>query len=245
MIGQGLLDRVPPEEIYALHCGPLPVGAVGVMPGVGQPGLDVGHIDVSGPDALTHAGRLVDAINGLSTIRPPRSAGGLGQLLEDLQRPDGPLARFVVATARTESAGGGGRRVRLWLRAWPDERYAGLRHEVRRIAGSVGAQVSFPQPRFPAMVCSPELSRAAAAYLRDLPGTAVTVLRAAFPFQGDDFALFLRQVPGAMFILGVADPAGRACAVPHARDFVADERAIGFGVRAMAGLLWHRLTTLR
>jgi len=92
----------------------------------------------------------------------------------------------------------------------------------------------------------PELSHAAAAHLRGVAGVAgVKVLHAAFPFKGDDFALFLRRVPGAMFYLGVANPDAGINGVPHAPDFAADEEAIGLGARAMAGLLLSRLDVLR
>jgi len=67
------------------------------------------------------------------------------------------------------------------------------------------------------MVCSPELSQAAAAHLRGVAGvTAVKVLHAAFPFNGEDFALFLRRVPGAMFYLGVANTDAGLNGVPRA-----------------------------
>ncbi len=53
------------------------------------------------------------------------------------------------------------------------------------------------------MICSGELSESAAQHLRNALGpTAVPTLRAAFPFNSEDFALFLRRVPGAMFFLG-------------------------------------------
>lgn len=247
MIEAGVLDRVAPQEIYALHCGQLPVGTFAVMPGVGQPGLDVGHIDVSGPNAAENAERLLAAINDLSTVAYPRTPGESAQLEADLQAPDGPLARFVLAQSRLTSGDHDAVRVQFGLRAWPDDRYPALRDEVRRLAGSVNsAQVEFPQPPFPAMVCSPELSQAAATHLHGVAGVAaVKVLHAALPFNGDDFALFLRQVPGAMFYLGVANPGAGVNGLPHAPDFAADERAIGLGVRAMAGLLLSRLDVLR
>jgi metal-dependent amidase/aminoacylase/carboxypeptidase family protein len=113
--------------------------------------------------------------------------------------------------------------------------------------GSIdGARIEFPSRPFPAMVCSPRLSETAAVYLRDTIGTqAVIMLHAAFPFNGEDFALFLQRVPGAMFFLGVANPSAGCNGVPHSPDFAADERAIGIGVRAMAGLLSNRLHALR
>jgi amidohydrolase len=246
MIEAGVLDRLAPQEIYALHCGPFPVGTFAVMPGVGQPGLDVGHIDVSGPDAAEHGERLLAAINDLSTVSYPRTPGEFSQLEADLQTPEGPLARFVLAQSQLTSGDDDAVQVRLGMRTWPEDRYPALRDEVRRLASSVsGAHAEFPQPPFPAMVCSPELSHAAAAHLRGVAGiAAVKVLHAAFPFNGDDFALFLRQVPGAMCYLGVANPDAGISGVPHAPDFAADERAIGLGVRAMAGLLLSRLDVL-
>jgi metal-dependent amidase/aminoacylase/carboxypeptidase family protein len=246
MIEAGVLDRLAPHEIYALHCAPVPVGVLAVMPGVGQPGLDVGHIEVSGSNAADRGERLAAAINDLSTVTQPQTPEEFARLLNDLQTPDGPLARFVVAGSEVTPGGDGAVRVQLWLRAWPDDRYPTLRDDVRRLAGSVeGAQVEFPQPPFPAMVCSPELSQAAAAHLRGVAGvTAVKVLHAAFPFNGEDFALFLRRVPGAMFYLGVANTDAGLNGVPHAPDFAADEEAIGLGVRAMAGLLLSRLDVL-
>lgn len=95
------------------------------------------------------------------------------------------------------------------------------------------------------MVCSPELSEAAATYLQGALGAeAVMVLHASFPFNGEDFALFLRDVPGAMFFLGVANPEAGINGAPHTPDFAADERALGIGVRAMAGFLSSRLSAL-
>jgi metal-dependent amidase/aminoacylase/carboxypeptidase family protein len=247
MIDAGVFDEVTPHEIYALHCGQLPTGTFAVMPGFGQPGLDIGHIDVSGPNATRNGEQLVSAINALSTVTYPRTPEDFAQLEANLQLPDGPLARFVVAKSQLTPNDDDTTRVRLTLRTWPDERYPALRDHVRRIAGNIpDTAVEFPRPPFPAMVCSPELSHAAVAQFRGTTGvTAVRVFRAALPFHGDDFALFLTHIPGAMFYIGVADPTLGANGIPHATDFAADERAIGLGVRTMAGLLLSRLDILR
>lgn len=246
MIEAGVLDRTAPQEIYALHCAQLPVGTFAVSLGVAQPGQDVGHIEVFGPNAIDNGERVLAAVDGLSTITCPRTPTESARLVLDLQVPDGPLARFVFVQSRLTSGDDGTVRIRLGLRAWPEDGYLTLREEVRRIVGSVsGAKVEFPQPPFPAMVCSRELSRAAAVHLRRMAGVrAVTVLHAAHPFNSDDFALFLRQVPGTMLYLGVANPDTGVNGTPHSPDFAADERAVGLGVRAMAGLLLRRLDVL-
>ncbi|MEU1726540.1 hypothetical protein [Nonomuraea sp. NPDC005692] len=61
------------------------------------------------------------------------------------------------------------------------------------------------------------------------------LLHASYPFNGEDFGLFLERAPGAMFFFGVGERG-----VPHAPDFVPDERAIALGVEAMAGFLRAR-----
>jgi amidohydrolase len=246
MIADGVLERTAPQEIYALHCGPQPVGTFAVMPGYGLPGQDRYLIELSGSTAAADGKRLVAAIEALSTVGYPQTTEQFQTLLSDLRTPDGPLARFVrVVSALTTNERHA--QVRVWLRAWPCHRYPQIREEVRRLVGSIdGARIEFPSRPFPAMVCSPRLSETAAAYLRDTIGTqAVIMLHAAFPFNGEDFALFLQRVPGAMFFLGVANPSAGCNGVPHSPDFAADERAIGIGVRAMAGLLSNRLHALR
>lgn len=60
-------------------------------------------------------------------------------------------------------------------------------------------------------------------------------------FNGEDFALWLQKIPGAMFILGVANPERGIAGVPHSPDYDADERAINVGTRAMSLLLWREL----
>jgi metal-dependent amidase/aminoacylase/carboxypeptidase family protein len=245
MIEDGVLSRTAPQEIYALHCGPLPVGMLAVGPG--QPGQDRFRIKLAGTsaDADADAERLMAMIDGLSTVDRPATPGQFRQLAEDMQTPDGPLARFVVAGSAL-SSGEDGTCVHGWLRAWPDDRYAAIRDDVGRWVDALpGARVEFTKDPFPSMICSPTLNAAANTYLRGALGAdAVMALYAAYPFNGDDFAFFLHQVPGAMFYLGVANPDEGLNAITHSPYFAADETAIGFGVRAMAGFLSSRLVAL-
>ena len=118
-----------------------------------------------------------------------------------------------------------------------------MTHLVREVGGPRAVErLRFRENRFPAMVCSPDLSHAAADYFRTTVGPdAVAVMRACFPFNGEDFGLFLDRVPGAMFFLGVANPVAGLSGIVHTPTFAADERAIGIGTRAMAGWLAERL----
>ncbi len=251
MLDDGVLEHTMPEEIYALHCAYIDVGTFAVMPGVGQPGLDSFDLELEGPRAHEQANLVAAGIGALSTVRIPTTAQEYQQLLTDLQSEDGPLARFVFAGAGVSTGQDDTQaQVHGWIRAWPDDRYPSLRKEVAELVRatcgpSAQARLRFPDPVFPAMVCSPDLSLAAAEFLR-AAGTPDRVLglRACFPFNGEDFALFLDKIPGAMFVLGVANPAAGLSGIVHTPTFAADERAIGIGTRAMAGWLANRIGVL-
>ncbi|WP_225994684.1 zinc-binding metallopeptidase family protein [Streptomyces arboris] len=105
--------------------------------------------------------------------------------------------------------------------------------------------MTFQDAPFPALVNSPELSTAAGTYLSTTLGPeSVLWARASWPYNCEDFALFLNEAPGAQLYLGVADTDAGIDGAPHSPEFAADERAIGRGVRATTGLLTHRLTAL-
>jgi len=227
MLADHVLDRTRPAEIHALHCMALPVGTCAVMPGYGLPGQDHATIAATDPDA---AQSLAAAVNALGTVAPLSSPAQLEQLIADLQTQDGPLARFLYMTASAA-----GSQVRVSYRCWPESRYTAVRQELQRLAGS--APVTYAGDPFPAVVNDERLARAEG---RQLPGTVMR-LHASVPFNGDDFAVFLRQVPGTYSFLGVRRPgASIETSYPHFGSFDPDEHAIAHGVRAMSGWLAYR-----
>jgi hypothetical protein len=173
MIDDGLLEHARPQEIYALHCAPMPVGTFVITPGAGLPGQ--GHCRISVPAG--GSARIAAAVDALSTVRRPQTPDQFRQFIQDLATPDGPLSRYVYVQSFADA-----HEVQAWWRAWPDDRYPEIRDELRRLAD--GATVEFPAPPFPVMVCSAELSLAAAESLRAV-GEVVT-MPAAYPFNGED-----------------------------------------------------------
>ncbi|MGW2160949.1 M20 metallopeptidase family protein [Nonomuraea sp. NPDC001699] len=217
MIADGALDAVPPQEVYAVHCAPLPTGTFAVAPGFGHPGQDIFRIEGLSPE---EARRFEALVEGLSTVTPPITPEGMARLAADMRVPGGPLATFVHAQAHREPDA-----VQGWVRAWPDSRYDDIRSLLRAQAGD---RVRFVG-RHPAAVNSPEHARAGARHLNAM------LLHASYPFNGEDFGLFLERAPGAMFFFGVGEEG-----TPHAPDFAADERAVGLGVEAMTAFLRTR-----
>ncbi|GIG70796.1 M20 metallopeptidase family protein [Phytomonospora endophytica] len=244
MLAARVLERYAPAEIHALHCGPMPVGGIAITPGSGLPGLDRGTVTLTGPDAAERAGRLAAELAGLSTVTPPESPADLERLVADIQTPDGPLARFVWLNARAGEPGADGRvDVGVFYRCWPEERHAEVRAEVARLAAPYGdPAVVFPEEPFPALVCAEREARALERHvLAALGPDTVSVAHAAMPFNGEDFALFADRLPGTYSYLGVRRPgAGIETSSPHRAAFDPDPRAIGVGVRAMAGWLAAR-----
>jgi len=242
ILDAGVFARYRPTEIHALHCGPFPVGQFIVTPGFGLPGQDRGVITVTGSDALARAQQLAAEIGALGTVSPPATPADLERLVADIQAPNSPLATFVAMSARASEVEGRAE-VRVSYRCWPQDRYVELRENIHRLARSAGgASVAFPNDPFPAMVCPEREGKALQRYLHQTVGRdRVSQLHAAIPFNGEDFALFLDRVPGTFTFLGVRAPgAAIEASYPHFGTFTPDERAIGHGVRAMAGWLAKR-----
>lgn len=232
MLGDGVLRLAEPSEIYAVHCAPLPVGAFAVYPG--QPGLD--RFTVALPDGAD-ADRVAGDLAAVSTVRRPESDEEFMAFADQMTIENGPLERFVTVLAWADGEG-----IHGSFRAWPDDRGPEVRARLARIVDGVpGARITFPGPPFPAMVNDSGANALLADHLgRHVGPENVIVLHAAFPFNGEDFGLFLHRVPGAMVFLGVANPEAGINGMPHAPDFAADEAAIAIGVRTMAGLLLQR-----
>ncbi|MFL6073732.1 MAG: M20 family metallopeptidase [Mycobacteriales bacterium] len=238
MLAHGVFTGADPAEIHALHCGPFPVGQLAVMPGFGLPGLDRGLITLTGPDAAARAERLAADIGALGTVSPPAGSADLERLVADLRVPDGPLARYVFMRAGAAEG-----QVRVSYRCWPEDRYVEIRADIDGLAGRYGGTlVPDPGDPFPAMVCPEREGRALERHLRRTLGPErVPELHAAIPYSGEDFALFLKRMPGTFTFLGVRTPgADIQTSYPHFGLFDPDERAIGLGVRAMAGWLARR-----
>jgi metal-dependent amidase/aminoacylase/carboxypeptidase family protein len=125
-------------------------------------------------------------------------------------------------------------------------RYPEVRAAVRAAIGEVLAPelytLTFADAVFPRMVSDEAVTEDATASLAAVVGDDhILDLKATWPFNGEDFALFLQEIPGAMFLLGVANAEAGISGVPHAPDFDADEGALGVGTKALSNVIWKRL----
>jgi len=243
MLQTGLVQRLAPREFYALHCSPFPSGTIAVSPGYGLPGLD--HIRIVLPGGDNAAVDAIAAeVGQLGTVGFPQSIADYNARFHAVLEPETAtsLQESVCVAQWTDQTPDAQPVANVLLRVWPQERFPELRARVERLAAAAGGHVEFPADPFPAMVNSAKLSTAAGQHLSTALGPeSVLWARASWPFNCEDFALFLDEAPGAQFYLGVADAETGMNGAPHTPDFAADERAIGHGVRAMASLLTERL----
>ena len=83
----------------------------------------------------------------------------------------------------------------------------------------------------------PELVRQAQASVASVVGPdGVSLLNRFNAAFGEDFGSFQQHVPGVMFFLGVSNPAEGWVGMPHSSDYMADEKSIFVGARAMSAV---------
>jgi amidohydrolase len=244
MITAGGLKDV--AAVFALHCAPqLPVGLVGVRSGPFTAAADTVEVKLTG--------------RGGHTARPHLTADlihALGRVIIDvpalLDRRVDPRAGVsmvwgMVHAGEAYNAIPGEGMVKGTLRvlnrdAWreaPDL----IRQLVRDAVAGTGADVEVTYTRGVPPVINDRMASAVVAGAAGAALGADRVVEAEISMGGEDFAFYLEQVPGAMIRLGTAAPGADSHLDIHQSGFDVDERAIGYGVRAMVHTALAALST--
>jgi amidohydrolase len=236
-VNDGALDGV--SRIFALHCDPkLDVGQVGLRVGpitASSNQLDIQLIGPGGHTARPHLttdvvyalGKLITELPGLLSRRvDPRAAVSL--VWGTVHAGSAPNA---IPAAGTLSG-----TLRMLDSYYWDQLEAIVTELAEQIVAPTGAELKVDyDPGVPAVVNDGTLvalqTRAAIAAL-GLEGVSDTPQS----MGGEDFAWYLRAVPGALARLGVRTP-GTTPGELHKSDFDIDERALGIGVRFTAAVL--------
>ena len=236
VIAAGALDSV--GRIFALHCDPrLDAGLVGVRAGAITAACDKVKVTLAGPgghtarphltaDVVYALGKIVtelpaalsrrvDPRAGLSLVWGHVSAGSSANAI-----PDGGVVEGTVRCLDAE----------VWRSA-----VILIEELVQSVATPYGVtakveHLSAMPPTVNEAASAAMISRAAAAMLGP---DAVTETPQSL--GGEDFAWYLHLVPGAMARLGTRMPGTLTAGDLHQPTFDVDERAIGIGVRVLAG----------
>ena len=249
MIREGALENPRPGVVFALHTKPdMPAGKIGYIPGAMLASSDSLSIKVIGKKvhaAWPHQGIdpivvAAECITALQTIRS-RRIDPVEPVVLTIGSIHGGNRHNIVAeevelqgTLRTHNEQVRERVISL------------IREIVSGVAASHGARA---EVRWSARSNPPTINHAAVVEaslpaLRKSLGAENVVL--VPPVMGaEDFAHFLRRIPGMMFWLGVADPAKGATGALHTPEYEADEASLVVGVKAMTTLVLDWLDRAR
>lgn len=235
------------DAIFALHCDPrTDVGQVGIRSGAITAACDKVHVRLSGPGGHTARPHLTaDLVYALSKIATDLPAA-LSRRIDPrngLSVVWGRIAAGTAANAIPQSGELEGTLRCLELAAWeqaPDL----VAQLVEDLATSYVAKAEVEYRRgVPPVVnnarCVDWIEHAAVEEL----GVGSVVL-AEQSLGGEDFAWYLRDLPGALARLGVRRPGDPTARDLHQGSFDVDERAIGIGVRVTVASVQHALAEL-
>ncbi|MCX4241509.1 amidohydrolase [Paraliomyxa miuraensis] len=242
MVAEGALAEPAPEVIFGLHVVPEPVGDVLYRVGPAMASADALRIVVKGKqthgaypwrgvDPVTVSAQIVLALQTIVTrqLDTTKSASviSVGSISGGVRGNIIPDEVEMIGTIRTFDAG---IRQQLHERI---EHMARLTAEASGATAEVTIDLGYPVVDNDPMLLSrmlPTLQRVAG------PGR----LRERQPVLGaEDFAFYQQRIPGLFFFLGIVPEGTPVAQAPsnHSPRFLADEAALGIGVRAMSHLV--------
>ena len=231
--------------MFGLHCAPdLPIGTVGVTPGLNNAAVDLFRIVVHGKathvstpqlgaDALYAASQIVVAIQGLVTRRTSPVEPvilGVGKFRAGTTYNAVAEEAELEGTTRTIS-----QEMRLQVRQWIDQ-------AARQTAALSGAEAEVLWTDVtPALINDPQVSLEVAATARSLGEQLQVVTDRPISLGGDNFAEYQAVVPGCYAYLGTSNPQRSETQISlHNGCFDLDENAlvIGAGLYARYAHWW-------
>jgi len=239
MIAAGALKNPDVDAILGLHVDPtIPVGKIGLKQGPMMAQVDDFNLTVVGRsghaarphetvDAVVVASHLVTALQSISS----RQVNPLDPVIVTIGRIEGGTARNIIAD-----------RVTLYGTARTLDKKLGdkMPDMIKKIADGVcktfGAKsVLDYRVGYPVLSNNSEII--------DILNNAIirmhgknTIINIERPGMGaEDFACYLQEVPGAMFLLGIRNKSIGADKPWHHPEFKIDEKAIPLGASVLAG----------
>lgn len=245
MIQEGLLDRIKPAAMFALHSMPtVPVGSASYRPGGQMASSDRFKITVTGKqshgaephrgiDPIVIGSQLVLALQSIAS----RRIDPVEAVVVTVGTFHGGM-RFNIVAPIVEMEG--------TLRTLSPA----VRDEARRLiveissgvaaAGGATATVKFDEAANPVLMNDEALSRFGDASLRRTLGQS-NVRQDPPRMVAEDFAHFAQRVPSFYFFIGVGNAAKGITGNLHTAEFDIDEDALVFGTKAMTNLVWDFL----
>ena len=257
MIHEGALENPIPKAIFGCHIAPMPVGQIAWSDGLFLAGFDHYLGTVSPQEGVNPSLDQLDAVAkqccqlilSLNKWRLPNTWDEMGIVWDKMREGPPDLQQFIVYDASTDEDepsgwygqfGVGVKAANQDLRQLALERINAKLYPICREANCDFQIASWGT--MPDMVNHSELVRSTLPALTKAIGSHNTIqLKAAFPFNCEDFAYYTDITPGAMYWLGGANPTNGKYAMLHTPDFDVDERCLATGTIAMTILIMETL----
>ena len=237
MIAEGVLERYSIAEAYGLHLWSLfPVGTIQLRPGPTMAGNDEFRARFrgrGGHGALPH--RAVDPIVA--------AAHGVVALQTVVARSVDPVRPSVVTVGALQAGSAPNvipdeATLRGTMRSFDDAVRTLLRERVRDVlagtAAAHGCALEFDlMPGYPAVVNDPAATERVRRHAAAVVGEP-NVIEPDPMAAAEDFAYFLRKVPGAFAFVGAGNVERGIDAPHHAPRFDIDEAALPIGAELLA-----------
>lgn len=257
MIRAGVLANPIPKAIFGLHVAPLPAGQIAWTDGLFLAGFNhylasltpKESTSISYPQLDAIAKRCCNAIQRFNQWGLPETWEEMQDFWNYLKLPPENLRNFMVYDASPDDEdpdawhGQFGIGVKA---ATPHLRRAALgriRTTINRLCQLSNTNYHIePVGSMMDMHNDPQLVHAILPALEASIGeTNLIHLKAAFPFNCEDFAYYTKKIPGAMLWLGAANPEEKKFALLHTPDFDIDESSLVTGTTAMTSILIEML----
>ncbi len=257
MIADGLFDLIEPEEVYALHMSPFPVGTIATKSAnvfVHMTIIEVEYKASNDQDALVNFTK--ELMNSAQTYEPSAKFWDLSNAFSPeigVTNPNTIYKDYIALMSDFDIKKSDDKlKIRVAVNASNIEKLntflASTKNKIETSKYSkelLSVKFDFKKgmPVFFTPMNNQELTNKTMKSISGIYGQQSVIPlygMGPFPFS-DDFAYFQKTVPGVYFFLGGSNSEEEIVAMPHTPTFAVDEECIRTGVNYFSSMLIERL----
>lgn len=247
MIGEGILDELKPEAIFALHVAPLPTGTISIKAG------EIFSVKKKIKILLNNQGNmnaiereckhLMECIPTITDLDYFSNYDTFADVKLGLFSPDSIYKDYIITFddvtikhSEPEVSIEGyffGSNEKNLINALEELKESLSKKEWKNCIKSVGFSFEKPIVNNDRMLTEVVVDKIKSISSSD----PVIQLYGVIPGNDDDFSFFQQKVPGVYFFLGGSDNENGITCAPHSPNFAVDEKCIEFGVNIFSSMM--------
>ncbi len=255
VIKSGALKTITPDAIFGLHVSSFPVGQVVLIDKQLFPALQYFYISLrwrdeegENNDLKSIVDECISELVSLSTVpgirKPPANLKEAYVIFDSILVGESDLGDFLnVGCQISKQHSNSEYLISGGIQAADDQLHEKLKGHIKQKLEVISKKYSF-EYKLEFGVYTPAVRNDSSLVEELYPSLQRTIgvnarlgKSSVFPFSSDDFGVYLKEIPGIMFILGVSSIQKKISGVVHTPDFNIDEACIETGVKTMANVL--------